>query len=148
MITKVYELNTLKKYKYVVVLSEYNGKIMLSRHKNRTTWETQGGHIESGETPLEAAKRELYEESGAADFDIEPLCDYWAADNIDDSGANGMVFTAKIKTLDKIPENEMEEVRLFDALPDNLTYPDITPDLFTYLQKNVEILRKGNRICK
>ena len=25
-----------------------------------------------------AAKRELYEESGAVDFEIEPLCDYWA----------------------------------------------------------------------
>ena len=27
---------------------------------------------------MEAAKRELYEESGAIDFEIEPLCDYWA----------------------------------------------------------------------
>lgn len=28
--------------------------------------------------PLDAAKRELYEKSGAIDFDIEPLCDYRA----------------------------------------------------------------------
>ena len=27
----------------------------------------------------------------------------------------------------------MAEVRLFDALPDNLTYPAITPELFAYL---------------
>ena len=33
----VYELNSLGEYKYVVVLSEYNGKIVLSRHKERTT---------------------------------------------------------------------------------------------------------------
>ena len=44
------------------------------------TWETQGGHIEAGEQPLDAAKRELFEESGAVDFDIQPLCDYWAGE--------------------------------------------------------------------
>ena len=65
MTSKTYELDSLKNYKYVVVLSEYKGKILLSRHKDRSTWETQGGHIEMGETPLDAAKRELYEESGA-----------------------------------------------------------------------------------
>ena len=36
-------------------------------------WDISKGHIEDGETPLEAAKRELYEESGASDFKIEPL---------------------------------------------------------------------------
>ena len=47
----------------MVVLSRYRGKILLSRHKDRDTWETQGGHIEPGETPLEAARRELRQES-------------------------------------------------------------------------------------
>ena len=54
MITKTYPVGTLPAYKYVVVLSEYQGKILLSRHKKRTTWETQGGKIEPGETPLMA----------------------------------------------------------------------------------------------
>ena len=62
----------IEKYKYVVVLSYYNGKILLSRHKSRSTWETQGGHIEENETPLEAAKRELFEESGAMDYSMVP----------------------------------------------------------------------------
>ena len=56
MITKTYPVGTLPAYKYVVVLSEYQGKILLSRHKKRTTWETQGGKIEPGETPLMAGK--------------------------------------------------------------------------------------------
>ena len=68
MITKVYPIGELQTYKYVVICSQYKGKILLSRHKMRTTWETQGGHIEKGETPLEAAKRELYEESGVTDY--------------------------------------------------------------------------------
>lgn len=73
---QVYELGFLEEYKYIVVLSEYNSKIVLSRHKERMTWETQGGHIEQGETPLDAAKRELYEESSTVAFEIKPLCDY------------------------------------------------------------------------
>ncbi len=133
MTSKIYDINTLEQYKYVVVLSEFEGKILLSRHKDRTTWETQGGHIEDGETPMEAAKRELYEESGALDFDIEPLCDYWAGVEGTDDWANGMVFKAKIKKLDRIPDSEMAEVKQFDVLPSELTYPAITPVLFNYL---------------
>lgn len=136
MISRTYEIGCLKVYKYVVVLSEYNGKILLSRHKDRTTWETQGGHIEEGETPLQAAKRELYEESGAIDFSIEPLCDYWAGTEDETSGANGMVFRAIIYELGNIPESEMAETRQFDKLPENLTYPAITPVLFRYLFEN------------
>lgn len=52
---ETYPLNTLGAYRYVVVLSVYGGRLMLSRHKARATWETQGGHIESGETPLEGS---------------------------------------------------------------------------------------------
>lgn len=133
MQTKTYATGTLKQYKYVVILSDYQGKILLSRHKRRSTWETQGGHVEAGETPLEAAKRELYEESGAVDYDISPLCDYWAGEEGTDDWANGMVFRAVIRRLAPLPESEMAEVRSFDALPANLTYPQIASELFAYL---------------
>ena len=132
MISRVYPVGTLNTYKYVVVLSTYAGKLMLSRHKQRTTWETQGGHVEPGETPMEAARRELYEESGATHYDIRVLCDYWAGDEITGKGATGMVFHAQIHTLGPMPESEMAEVRLFDDLPENLTYPAITPELYAY----------------
>lgn len=131
MICKTFELGELEHYKYVVVLSFHNDKIVLSRHKNRSTWETQGGHIEPGEMPLEAAKRELYEESGAVKFDIEPLCDYWAGNPETNTGAAGVVFVAKIHEFADIPkESEMAEINLFSGLPDNLTYEAITPVLF------------------
>lgn len=129
----VYKLNELKEYKYVVVLSKYDGKILFSRHKDRLTWETQGGHIEKGETPLEAAKRELYEESGAVKFSISPAFDYWAGE--DKSGANGMVFIAEIMELSNIPNSEMKEVKTFSTLPSSLTYPEITPVLFKYAEE-------------
>ena len=123
MTSKTYEIGSLQQYKYVVVLSEYEGNILLSRHKKRTE-------------PLEAAKRELYEESGAIDFEIEPLCDYWAGVEGTDDWANGMVFHAIIRKLGDIPKSEMAEIKQFDELPQNLTYPDITPVLFQYLFEN------------
>ena len=130
MVSRTFDLGSLETYKYVVVLSEYNGKILLSRHKDRTTWETQGGHIEDGETPLDAAKRELYEKSGAIDFDIESLCDYRAWNEDTGHGANGVVFKAIIRELGNIPESEMAEVQNFDSLPNELNYQAITTVLF------------------
>ena len=130
---KVCPLGTLVPYKYVVVMSKYQGRILLSRHRDRTTWETQGGHIEPGETPMDAARRELYEESGAVDFDIRPVFDYWAGD--ENGGASGQVFAAEIRTLGPMPKSEMAEVRAFDEVPPNVTYPAITPELFASLEE-------------
>jgi 8-oxo-dGTP diphosphatase len=108
------------------------GKWLLSKHKERTTWETQGGHIEKGETPLEAAKRELFEEAGAIDFDIEPLCDYsvYGSFNGTDISGNSQVFIANVHSLGEIPQqSEMERVCFFDSLPDNLTYLEVTNEI-------------------
>ena len=132
MTCKVCPLGTLVPYKYVVVMSKYQGRILLSRHRDRTTWETQGGHIEPGETPMDAARRELYEESGAVDFDIRPVFDYWAGD--ENGGASGQVFAAEIRTLGPMPKSEMAEVRAFDEVPPNVTYPAITPELIASLE--------------
>lgn len=133
MLCRVFDREETGDYKYVVVFSRYQGKLLLSRHRARDTWETQGGHIEPGESPEEAARRELWEESGAERFTIEPVCGYWAADGEWDKGANGAVFLAEIQSLGPLPESEMAQTRLFGALPENLTYPDITPRLWERL---------------
>ncbi len=41
-----------------------DGKILLLNHKKLDMWLQPGGHIEEGETPTEAAKREVLEETG------------------------------------------------------------------------------------
>ena len=129
----IYPFGSLEMCKYVVTLSFHQGKIVLSRHRQRETWETQGGHIEQGETALEAARRELWEESGAEVYDLRPLCEYWAGDET--GSACGRAFTAEIASFSPLPDSEMAEIRFFDALPENLTYPDITPVLFAEAQK-------------
>lgn len=125
---KIHPLNTLKSYKYTVICSYYEGKWVLSKHKKRDTYETQGGRIEPNETPLECAKRELYEESGIVDATIYPVCDYVGYNHI--SSSNGQVFLAIVYSLDKLPESEMSEAKLFKILPDNLTYPNVSPYLY------------------
>ena len=134
----VYEAGALQDYKYVVIFANYNGKWILCKHKERDTWETAGGHVEEGETPLEAARRELYEETGSLTFDIEPICDYWACDEPHETEhigwANGAIFLAKVHSLGDF-ESEMEKIQLFDDLPSNLTYPDIMKVVFPYALK-------------
>ncbi|MCL2827108.1 MAG: NUDIX domain-containing protein [Oscillospiraceae bacterium] len=123
---KIYPFNTLNAYKYADIISLHKGQWIFSKHRERTTWETQGGHIENGETPLETAKRELFEEAVAIDFDIEPLCDYSFSGTFNgtDISGNGQVYFAVVHTLSDMPtQSEMEKICLFDSLPDKLTYP-------------------------
>ena len=129
---RVFPPDTFPAFQYVVVFSRMNGRWLFSRHRARQTWETQGGHIEPGETPMEAARRELYEESGARAFTIAPVCDYWAGN--DEGSSVGAVFLAEITELGELPESEMAEVRAFDGLPENVTYPAITPMLFERIE--------------
>ena len=77
----VFAPGSLARYKYVVMFAQYQGKWLFCRHKKRSTIETAGGHIEPGETPLQAAKREFWEETGAAKFNIHELFDYADIDN-------------------------------------------------------------------
>ena len=123
----IHPLASLEDYIFVVVCSRYRGQWLLSRHKKRETWETQGGHIEPGETPLRAAVRELYEESGVSDASLYPVCDYHGYDA--HGSANGVVFLADIRSTGTLPESEMSEIRLFAELPAELTYPNVTPKL-------------------
>ena len=50
----------------VAVFCRHGGEILLVRHKRLDLWLPVGGEIEPGETPLDAARRELAEETGLA----------------------------------------------------------------------------------
>ena len=122
----IYPFNTFDNYFSADILALYKGKWIFCMHKERTTWEHPSGCIEEGETPLEAAKRELYEETGAIDFDIEPLCDYYINGELNGIHyiGNGQVYFAIVHTLGELPQDsEMGKIGFFDSLPNELTYP-------------------------
>ena len=135
---RIYPLGYLERYKYTVICTSYQGKWILSKHKKRNTWETQGGHIEDGETPLECAKRELYEESGIVDAELFAVCDYYGYNS--KSFSHGMVFLAVVHSLGELPESEMKETKIFDTLPAELTYPQTSPKLYAEAEKVLESL--------
>jgi len=112
-----------KKLKYAVIAARYGSGWLFCRHKKRTTWEIPGGHREAGETIEETARRELYEETGAVEYDLKPVSVY----GVDEYG---MLYFAEVKKLDSIPTtSEIAEICYVESLPKNCTYPAIQPYL-------------------
>ena len=123
-----------EKLAFSVIAARYSGKWVFCRHKKRTTWEIPGGHREAGETADECARRELYEETGAVNFQLTPVCIYSASDG---KGIGyGMLYYAEITEIDDLPSAyEIGEIQLYDRMPQELTYPEIQGHLFEYIKK-------------
>lgn len=132
---------------FSLVPSQYQGKWIWCRHQDRDTWEFPGGHIETGETPLDAARRELMEESGAINFDIHQVCWYAISWQLPDGSYSpqrfGCLFFAQVHTMGDLPQgSEMAEVTLMNGLPDALTYPTIQ----THLLNKADEYRKHHAV--
>lgn len=144
MIVNFHEIGKIDEQllKFVVISARYKNKWIFVRHKERETWEMPGGHIEPGESILEAAKRELFEESGAEEFDIEDVCDYSVTN--EDITTYGRLFISDIVKLGNLPEMEIGEVKLCDKIPENLTYPYIQDLLFRALEHFHKVSKNDN----
>ncbi|HLN20196.1 MAG TPA: NUDIX domain-containing protein [Bacteroidales bacterium] len=116
-------------FTYSVICARYDQKWIYVRHHKRSTYEIPGGHIEEGETPDEAASRELMEETGALEFNIERVASYSVT--IDGQTGWGRLYYAEVSSMGDIPDtSEIAEAILLDTFPEQSTHPGIQPYLF------------------
>jgi len=129
------------KLTYSVISARFDDNWIFVRHHKRSTWEIAGGHIEEGESSNDAAGRELMEETGAVNFNLECIATYSVKMNGETGW--GRLYFASVFEIGPIPDiSEIAEMKLSDHLPENLTHPDIQPHLFS---KTVEYLN-GRKI--
>jgi len=135
---------------FVDIVAKYRGQWVLCKEKSRDTWECPGGHIDKGETPEQTAKRELWEETGATEFNIKPIGYYGAKgsygvmESVEE--VFGQIFYADIKVIGKLPNFKMEKIQFFKELPNNWTYPYAHP-MFIDLAEKFMLNSKNSGIC-
>ncbi len=117
-----YPAGKLNNIGFVVIFTRYQKKWVYCWHRHRQSFEHPAGHVELNEIPIEAAKRELFEETGIKDCNIIPLWDYEYIWGNGQGSNNGRVFYAEVNSLGKLPESEMERIEFFDTVPENYTY--------------------------
>ncbi len=114
--------------RYAVIASRYDNEWLYVRHRDRSTWEIPGGKRAPGESIVNTAHRELFEETGCSDFNLRSVCVY----SVHGNGVTsyGGLFVAILNELDSLPSySEIVEVACFKQIPHNLTYPKIQPVL-------------------
>lgn len=130
-----YELKTVENHrlKYAIIMARYKNKWILVRNKDRSTWEIPAGHREKGEDISITASRELMEETGAVDFNITPLFIYSLEG--EEIKTYGQLFLAQVESLGKLPDYEIAEIKLFNQMPENITYPQVQPHFFEKIEE-------------
>ncbi len=117
--------------KFAVIVTAHHGKWVFCKHRNRDVYEIPGGHRETGEEILAAAKRELYEETGAVEYEMTPVCVYsvTAPDNFHGEETFGMLYFAEVEVFERELHFEIEKIELFDEPPSRWRFPEIQPRL-------------------
>ena len=128
---KFYDEADDKLLKFAVIISKADNQWVFCKHRDRNTYEVPGGHREDGETIMDTAKRELYEETGAIEYTLKPICVYsvTAPDNFNGEETFGMLYYADILSFEDELHNEIERILITEHLVDQWTYPLIQPKL-------------------
>jgi 8-oxo-dGTP pyrophosphatase MutT (NUDIX family) len=104
---------------FVVVVAYRRGQILYARWREDGCWTLPSGRVEHGQTPEEAARRELLEETGATLKQVRVLCymhcfmfgrEYW-----------GVTYLGEVSELGTPMDlDEVIEASMFADVPANL----------------------------
>ena len=122
-----------ERLKFTVIIAEHDGKLVFCKHKDRDTYEFPGGRREEGEDITDTARRELYEETGAVDYFLRPVCVYSVVRDGEfgdvESESIGLLCYAEVFSFERDLRFEIEKIVLADEVPGELTYPETVPIL-------------------
>lgn len=96
-----------------VVTDPERGVLMLWRHRFITDtwgWEIPAGRIDAGETPAEAAAREVLEETGWRPTGLQPMITYQPTNGLSDQRFHLFLATGAVHVGDPTDASESERV--------------------------------------
>lgn len=117
-----------------VIVEDSDGRILLQKRRDNGCWCTQGGSVELDELVEDAARRELFEETGLIAGKMELFGVFsgkemhYVYPNGDEVSNVDIVFLCKdFSGKLKVQESELSELKFFKAseLPENISPPII-----------------------
>ena len=127
-----------------VIVENEKGEILLIRRTDNGCWGYAGGSVELDEKVEDAAKRELFEETGLIAQELELFGVFSGKDlhytypNGDEVSNIDIVYTCrKYSGTLKMQESEVADLQFFDVneIPDNIS-PPIRRQLFQWIEQN------------
>ena len=131
------DVNTVVKVGVGVVIRDQSGRILFEKRRDCGVWGLPGGRVEPGESVMEAAEREIKEETGLC-IHVTGLIGVYSdpherivtyPDNGDVAHLVDVVLDARIASGTLTCSEESEELRFFDpaALPSEVVPPTRRP---------------------
>jgi ADP-ribose pyrophosphatase YjhB (NUDIX family) len=118
------------------VIFNQQGQLLLGRHtyRRKYPWGLPGGDLKPGEDPLDAIRRELFEETGLSLHGLRLLF----ADNSEEVQHVTLIYLCERVSGDFRPSEEIDQIRYFDV--DRL--PEFYADQRVTIRRTLETLKK------